>query len=146
MSTQLTAMQEQLCEQDRWDFSDLAAVFVNCTLKRSPEVSNTQGLVDISAEIMRRQGVSVTEMRFVDHDVATGVWPDMTEHGWDRDEWPAIFEQVLGAADPRRRHPDLARREVVGVHAPDRAPVRQLQPAQRRRASTPTTAASAAAW
>ena len=90
-------MQEQLCEQDRWAFSDLAAVFVNCTLKRSPEVSNTQGLVDISAEIMRRQGVSVTEMRFVDHDVATGVWPDMTEHGWDRDEWPAIFEQVLAA-------------------------------------------------
>jgi hypothetical protein len=30
-------------------FSDLSAVFVNCTLKRSPEPSNTQGLIDRSA-------------------------------------------------------------------------------------------------
>ena len=53
----LTPMQEQLCEQSQWDFSDLRALFINCTLKRSPELSNTQGLADISMEIMRRQGV-----------------------------------------------------------------------------------------
>ena len=97
VAARLNAMQEELCSQQRWDFSDLSAVFVNCTLKRSPEVSNTQGLVDISAEIMRRQGVTVTELRAVDHDIAIGVWPDMTEHGWERDEWPAIFEQVMAA-------------------------------------------------
>ncbi len=94
---QLNAMQEELCSQTTWDFSDLAAVFVNCTLKRSPEQSHTQGLVDIAAEIMRRQGVTVTELRAVDHDIASGVWPDMTEHGWPRDEWPAICEQVMAA-------------------------------------------------
>ena len=33
----------------------------------------------------------------VDHEIATGVWPDMTEHGWERDDWPAIFEQVMAA-------------------------------------------------
>ncbi len=82
---QLNAMQEELCSQTTWDFSDLAAVFVNCTLKRSPERSHTQGLVDIAAEIMRRQGVTVTELRAVDHDIASGVWPDMTEHGWSSD-------------------------------------------------------------
>ncbi len=38
------------------DFSDLRALFLNCTLKRSPETSHTQGLVDISAAIMRKQG------------------------------------------------------------------------------------------
>src|SRR5207244_1174951 len=27
----------------------------------------------------------------------TGGWPDMTEHGWERDEWPAIFEQVMAS-------------------------------------------------
>ena len=43
----------------RWDFSDLTALFINCTLKRSPERSHTQGLADVSIEIMRRQGVSV---------------------------------------------------------------------------------------
>jgi multimeric flavodoxin WrbA len=94
---ELNAMQEELCQQDRWDFSGLRALFVNCTLKRSPEVSNTQGLADISMEIMRRQGVQVDVVRAIDHDVATGVWPDMTEHGWARDEWPAIYEQVQAA-------------------------------------------------
>ena len=36
-------------------------------------------------------------MRAVDHDIATGVWPDMREHGWDTDDWPMIFEKVLSA-------------------------------------------------
>ena len=93
----LNARQEALCAQNQWDFSDLRAVFINCTLKRSPEVSNTEGLAAISMEIMRRQGVRVDAVRAVDHDIATGVWPDMSEHGWDRDEWPAIFEQVMAA-------------------------------------------------
>jgi len=79
------------------DFSDLKAIFVNTTLKKSPETSNTQGLMDVSVEIMRRQGVEVDMVRAVDHDIATGIWPDMTEHGWDSDEWPSIFSRVLGA-------------------------------------------------
>ena len=41
---------------DDWDFSDLRALFINCTLKRSPELSKTQGLVDISAVIMKKHG------------------------------------------------------------------------------------------
>ena len=79
------------------DFTGLKATFVNCTLKRSPEVSNTQGLVDASAGIMRKHGVEVSEIRFVDHDIATGVYPDMTEHGWASDEWPAIHEKVMAS-------------------------------------------------
>src|SRR6476660_6618760 len=95
--TTLNEMQEALCEQSRWDFSDLRALFVNCTLKRSPEQSHTQGLIDLSMEIMRRQGVAVECVRAIDHDIATGVWPDMTEHGWERDDWPAIYELVQDA-------------------------------------------------
>jgi multimeric flavodoxin WrbA len=95
--TALTPMQEALCQQSRWDFSDLRALFINCTLKRSPEPSHTQGLADRSMEIMRRQGVTVDLVRAIDHDIATGVWPDMTEHGWEKDDWPAIFEQVKAA-------------------------------------------------
>ena len=79
------------------DFSDLKALFVNCTLKRSPEISNTQGLADRAIAVMREQGVEVAVVRAVDRAIATGVWPDMTEHGWERDEWPAIFEQVLAS-------------------------------------------------
>ena len=44
----LNDMQEALCAQSQWDFGDLRALFVNCTLKRSPEQSHTQGLIDLS--------------------------------------------------------------------------------------------------
>ncbi len=80
-----------------WDFSGLQALFLNCTLKRSPEVSNTQALVDASASIMEAHGVSTESVRLIDHDIATGVWPDMTEHGWSEDSWPAIQEKVWAA-------------------------------------------------
>ena len=66
---QLTETQEELCLQSQWDFSDLRALFINCTLKRSPEVSNTQGLADISMEIMRRQGVRVDAIRAIDDNL-----------------------------------------------------------------------------
>jgi multimeric flavodoxin WrbA len=93
----LSSMQEELSSQDRWDFSDLSAFYINTTLKKSPEQSHTQGLMDISAEIMRRQGVEVDMIRATDFDIAPGVWPDMTEHGWDSDDWPSISERVMGA-------------------------------------------------
>jgi multimeric flavodoxin WrbA len=60
-------------------------------------VSNTQGLADISIEILQRQGVTVDVIRAVDHDLPVGVYPDMTEHGWPSDEWPALFERVMAA-------------------------------------------------
>jgi len=75
----------------------LRAVYINCTLKRSPEVSHTQGLTDRSIGIMERNGVSVEVVRAVDHSIASGIWPDMTEHGWERDDWPPIFEKVAAA-------------------------------------------------
>ena len=93
----LNDKQIALCEQRPADYADLRAMFINCTLKRSPETSHTQGLADIAIEIMRRNGVTVDVVRAVDHDIATGVYPDMTEHGWPSDEWPALYERVLAA-------------------------------------------------
>jgi len=78
-------------------YDDLRALFVNCTLKRSPEPSNTEGLVEVSRKIMAKHGVQVDTVRAIDHDIATGVWPDMTEHGWAVDEWPTIQEKVMAA-------------------------------------------------
>lgn len=80
-----------------WDFSGLRAMFINCTLKRSPDVSNTQALVDASAAIMRKHGVSVELLRAIDHPIATGVYPDMREHGWETDAWVDIAPRVLEA-------------------------------------------------
>ena len=46
---------------------------------------------------MRAHGVTVDELRAVDHEIAPGVQPDMTEHGFARDDWPAIQERVFAA-------------------------------------------------
>ena len=48
----LSEQQRELCTTSVWDFSDLRALYVNCTLKPSPDVSNTQGLIDLSIAIM----------------------------------------------------------------------------------------------
>ena len=82
---------------DRPDFSGLRALYVNCTLNRSPALSHTQGVIDRSAAIMAANGVAVDQFRAVDYDIATGVRPDMTEHGWERDDWPALLPRVLAA-------------------------------------------------
>jgi len=93
----LSAKQIEMCERSEWDFSNLNALFLNCTLKRSPEMSHTQGLIDISTAIMEKNGVSTEVLRPVDHAIAYGVWGDMTEHGWDKDEWPDIYTKVKAA-------------------------------------------------
>jgi multimeric flavodoxin WrbA len=80
-----------------FDFSDLSALFINCTLKRAPEVSNTQRLMDNAIAIMRANGVAIDEVRAVDHEIPPGVQPDMTEHGFARDDWPAIQRRVFDA-------------------------------------------------
>jgi multimeric flavodoxin WrbA len=86
-----------MADDTTYDFTGLRATYVNCTLKRSPEPSHTQGLVDASAAIMRKHGVDVHEIRFVDHDVATGVQPDMREHGWESDAWPDLYPGILAS-------------------------------------------------
>lgn len=79
------------------DFSSLSALFINTTLTRSPATSHTQLLIDASAAIMAKQGVHVDEFRSVDHPIASGVYPDMRDHGWEVDAWPELFPRVLAA-------------------------------------------------
>ena len=93
----LNEKQLEMCTSSKWDFSDLNALFLNCTLKRSPDLSHTQGLIDISSAIMEKNGVTVEALRPVDFDIAYGVYPDMTTQGWDIDDWPKIYEKVKQA-------------------------------------------------
>ncbi|MEO1074479.1 MAG: flavodoxin family protein [Bacteroidota bacterium] len=78
-------------------YDDLRALFVNCTLKPSPAESHTDTLLDVSRAIMERQGVTVDAFRAVDFHLAPGVYPDMTEHGAEHDDWPALYERVKAA-------------------------------------------------
>ncbi|WP_372791832.1 flavodoxin family protein, partial [Paraconexibacter sp.] len=81
----------------RFDYSDLRALFINCTLKHAPEPSNTQALMDVAIGVMEAQGVTVDQARAVDLDLPAGVQPDMREHGAPSDDWPALFERVEAA-------------------------------------------------
>ncbi len=83
--------------ESKTDFSDLSALYLNCTLKPTPELSYTEGLISNSKAIMESQGVSVEVIRPVDFKIAHGVYPDMTEQGWDHDDWPTLYEKVLAA-------------------------------------------------
>lgn len=80
-----------------YDFSNLRAVFFNNTLKKSPEPSHTDKLIAISTAIMEKHSVKTEVIRAADHKIATGVWPDMREHGWEEDEWPELYKKVMEA-------------------------------------------------
>jgi multimeric flavodoxin WrbA len=95
--TELESRLAELAKGSQWDFGDLKAIYINCTLKRSPELSHTEGLMRLSMAIMEKQGVGVDYLRAVDLELVPGVWPDMTEHGWDHDDWPDLSKQVMAA-------------------------------------------------
>ena len=90
----LNEMQSKLCDDNQTDFSDLKAVIFNTSLKKSAEQSHTRLLLSVAGEMMTRNGVGVETIHAASHQVAYGVYPDMTEHGWDRDDWPELWEKV----------------------------------------------------
>lgn len=78
-------------------YSGLRALFINCTLKPSPGMSHTEGLMQVSEKIMRKNGVAVKSIRAVDYELAPGVYPDMTQQGALKDDGPALYEEVKQA-------------------------------------------------
>ena len=79
------------------DFSNLRAIFINTSLKKNKEESHTRLLMAACAAIMEKQNVAVEHLHLAEHDCPPGVYPDMREHGWPADEWPAIWEKVKAA-------------------------------------------------
>ncbi len=79
------------------DFTDIKALYINCTLKSSPRQSHTEGLMKVSMNIMRKERVEIEYLRLVDYDIAYGLMPDMKEQGMDKDVWPDIYEKVMNA-------------------------------------------------
>lgn len=68
----------------------LKALFLNCTLKKSPETSNTEAFIKNAEKIFKELEVETESVRVVDYDVKFGVTSD-EENG---DEWPRILEKV----------------------------------------------------
>jgi multimeric flavodoxin WrbA len=71
----------------------LRAVMLNCTLKRSPEVSNTEALMRRVKDWWDTMVVETEIVRVVDFDVRFGVRSDEG----DGDQWPRILEKVQAA-------------------------------------------------
>lgn len=84
-------------DMKQWDFTGLKAIFFNGTLTRSPAESHTDLIIQSSRDLMEKHGVQTELIRTIDHDIATGVYPDMREKGWETDEWPEIFKKVQAA-------------------------------------------------
>ena len=68
----------------------MKALIVNCTLKPSPEKSNTEALAEVVAGALRKEEVEVASVRAVDHAIPPGVESEMGEG----DEWPGIRRQT----------------------------------------------------
>ena len=93
--------------------------------------------------IMRKHGVEVDEIRAIDHDIATGVYPDMTEHGWETDAWPDLYPRILGQRHPGDRRADLAGRQQPASPSGSSSGSTRSAASSTRRASTSSTAGSA---
>ena len=98
----------------------MKALIINCTLKPSPETSNTEALAAVVAQALRGHGVEVSWVRAVDHDIKPGVESDMG----DGDAWPEIRSRILDSeilimASPTwvGRHSSVAQRVIERMDA-----------------------------
>ena len=71
----------------------MQAVVLNCSLKGSPEPSNTQQLADVVIEALDGAGVTSQVFRLADLNVPPGVETDLG----DGDDWRQIHDAILGA-------------------------------------------------
>lgn len=69
----------------------LKALFINCTLKYTPEPSNTFGLIEKVAGILQDLDVETETIRATDFKIYYGVTGDKVK---DDDEWPTINEKI----------------------------------------------------
>jgi multimeric flavodoxin WrbA len=72
---------------------NLRALIINCTLKKSPETSNTEELAHVLAEELDNLKVEVHFVRAVDQNILPGVSSD---EGSD-DDWPSIRREILAS-------------------------------------------------
>ncbi|MFG3265458.1 flavodoxin family protein [Streptomyces bobili] len=72
----------------------MKALVINCTLKRSPDPSNTDALARVVVDRLEKDGVRVEVLRAVDLDIEPGVTSEPVREG---DAWPAVHAKLLDA-------------------------------------------------
>lgn len=80
------------------DFSDLKAIFLNCSIKYDAAASHTRRLLARSAGIMASQGVAIDFVHLLEHDIAFGMVKDArADSGRPADDWPGIQDRIMAA-------------------------------------------------
>lgn len=69
----------------------LKCVFLNTSLKKSGEKSNTEALFDEAKKVYEKEGVEVEVLRMADYNIPVGISDDLGEG----DEWPGILQKSL---------------------------------------------------
>jgi multimeric flavodoxin WrbA len=72
----------------------MKALVLNCTLKASPAISNTEALAKEVIAELERLGVETKLIRVADHNVITGIKSASQGKG---DGWPAILKELLAS-------------------------------------------------
>ncbi|MFJ6070630.1 flavodoxin family protein [Streptomyces sp. NPDC093065] len=71
----------------------MRALVINCTLKPSPQPSNTEALAATVIAALKGHGAEVDVVRAVDLNLKPGVETDMGEG----DDWPDVHEKLLAS-------------------------------------------------
>lgn len=71
----------------------MKALVLNCTLKKSPEISNTEALAKVVMDELKNQSVDCELIRVVDLNIPPGVVTKIDES----DDWPDVHEKLLSS-------------------------------------------------
>lgn len=71
----------------------MKALLLNCSLKATPEQSNTEALAGVLVQELQAAVVETEAIRVVDYNIVPGTSTDMG----DGDQWPLIHDKLLQA-------------------------------------------------
>jgi multimeric flavodoxin WrbA len=95
MTEQLTNITEHQCEAAPAKYNDLSVLMLNCTLTRSPNLSHTEGLLQVAERIYQANGVKTEIVRPVDFELPAGLEMDYAGvDGYAKDDWPQLQAKV----------------------------------------------------
>jgi len=73
----------------------LKALFLNCTLKKSPGVSHTQRLIDFVSKEMEPLNVETETVRIIDFNIPFSIHTHAKDE--PKDDWPKIHKKIIKA-------------------------------------------------
>ena len=92
-------------------FTDLKALFINCSIKKDKKGSHTQHLIDKVISIMEHEGVAVDQIYALDHKIAFG----MIKDGKDAEAQAIYADEEKAKAARMRSFSELSSKDASEV-------------------------------